>query len=379
MKKTLVIWLTAIAMLFVFGCSPAAPASSTSLSDGGQTSQSSAFTVTDMQGRTLDFKGPIRRVVVNQWDIAEVVMTVVGEEFADMFVGVGTSGSADTFQRIYGEKYPQLKDMPKIGGGGSNAFDVEAIIALKPDLFLLNTRSSSMENTLKTAEDLAKAGIPTVVTTMSENPEKSPVECIKLIGQLFGKEQRAKEIADFIEAQFAILKSQNLSGKKDKPTVYQEKGSGTAEEYDVTSTTDGWASIIALAGGDNIAIGSIGASGKIDPEYLIRSDPDYIITGALGYCTKEEGVQKADGTIGQYSKRTGWDQLTAVRENRIHMLFHDHSRNQFAFYPALYMAKLFYPDVFTTLDPDAVLKEFFDRFMLLDYEDGVWSAHSSLT
>jgi iron complex transport system substrate-binding protein len=98
----------------------------------------------------------------------------------------------------------------------------------------------------------------------------------------------------------------------------------------------------------------------------------------LGYCTKEEGAQKAEGTVGQYGKRTGWDQLTAVRENRIHMLFHDHSRNQFAFYPTLYMAKLFYPDVFASLDPDAVLKDFFDRFMLLDYEDGVWSAHPSL-
>ncbi len=89
------------------------PASSSSPSDGGQTSQGSAFTVTDMQGRTLNFEGPIGRVVVNQWDIAEVVMTVVGEEFTNMFVGRGHLGKRDTFLRIYGDKYPQLRICPK--------------------------------------------------------------------------------------------------------------------------------------------------------------------------------------------------------------------------------------------------------------------------
>ncbi len=156
-------------------------------------------------------------------------MTVVGEEFTNMFVGVGTSGSADTFQRIYGTNIRSLRICPKSAAAGATPLTWRRSSLEARSVFGEHQKLKHGKHP-KTAEDLAKAGIPTVVTTMSENPEKSPVECIKLIGQLFGKEQRAKEIADFIEAQFTIIKSQNLSGKKDKPTVYQEKGSGTAEE-----------------------------------------------------------------------------------------------------------------------------------------------------
>jgi iron complex transport system substrate-binding protein len=40
---------------------------------------------------------------------------------------------------------------------------------------------------------------------------------------------------------------------------------------------------------------------------------------------------------------------------------HELSRTVYSFYPCLKLAKIFYPDEFQDVDPDALLAEFFDR------------------
>ena len=190
---------------------------------------------------------------------------------------------------------------------------------------------------------------------------------------IFEREERAQEISEFLDEQFKVINSKNLAEKTDKPTFYQEKGSGTKDEYDVTSISDGWADLIEYAGGKNIAIGYVGESGKIDPEYLITTNPDYIfVTGSLGHYDSKEIQEIIDSSVGEYIQRTGWDKLKAVKNNDVYLFSHSHSRNQFAFYPALKIAKIFYPEEFKEINPDEKLKEFFDHFMLTDYEDGFW-------
>jgi len=326
-----------------------------------------------MMDREVTIKTPVKRVIVNQWDAAEACIAVVGEDFTDMFVGVGSSGSLKEFQKIYGERYPKLQDLPVIGGGGKQGYDVEQMIALKPDLFIVNTSSRFSEKPLEAAKKLEEVGIPTLMLSMPKDPFSAPQEATKLLGKVFNKEERAEEISDFLDKQFALVSKKNLPDKAEKPTVYQEKGSGSKDEYDSTGIQDGWGSIIQYVGGDNIAVGHVGETSKIDPEYLITTDPNYIfVTGHLGYLTPAEAQESMDNTVGQYIQRTGWDKLSAVQNKDVYTFFHDHARNYFTFYPTQKIAKILYPEEFQDLDPDANLKEFYEKFMLLDYEDGVW-------
>jgi iron complex transport system substrate-binding protein len=268
MKKFTALLLAYMTLLTIAGCASSQPAgSSLTASEGASGASPQAaekggpITITDMLGRQVTVNGPVRRVVVDQWSTAEVLMTVGGEEIVDTLQGVGNTKSSEIVKKLYSEQYPALPDA-HIGGGKGSTHDVEMIISLKPDVFIINSSGSFLDSTQETVDKLEKAGIPSVVLTMAEDPMASPQKGIALVGKLFGCEQRAGEIIDYIDAQFNLIRSKKLSERQNKPTVYQEKGSGTSEEYDVTSTSDGWASIIELTGGENIAKNAIGPVGK---------------------------------------------------------------------------------------------------------------------
>ena len=87
---------------------------------------------------------------------------------------------------------------------------------------------------------------------ISEEPSQSPQNAIKIVGELFGVQERADEIAGFIDSQYKLIESKNLEDKRNKPTVYMEKGSGTKDEYDVTrSDQSAWGKIVSKAFGKN--------------------------------------------------------------------------------------------------------------------------------
>jgi iron complex transport system substrate-binding protein len=244
MKKFMALLLAFMTLLTMAGCASSQAGSSLPASGGGsgaspQAAEKSSgpITITDMLGRQVTVNGPVRRVVVDQWSTAEVLMTVGGEEIVDTLQGVGNTKSSEIVKKLYSEQYPRLAQMPNIGGGKGSTHDVEMIISLKPDVFIINSSGSFLDNAQETVDKLEKAGIPSVVLTMAENPMASPQEGIALVGKLFGCEQRAGEIIDYIDAQFNLIRSKKLSERQNKPTVYQEKGFGTSEEYDVTSTS----------------------------------------------------------------------------------------------------------------------------------------------
>lgn len=328
---------------------------------------SDSITVTDMADRTVTIDGTVDKVVVSEWSIAEVMFSVLGEDAVDMLAAVGTTKNADVLKAIYSEDYPQLASMPEIGGG-KDSYDTEAIIATDPDVFIVQAMDvNSLADVIDVLDD---AGIPTVVFTASDDPIGGPQAEIKLVGQIFGAEDSADELTGFINTQFDLVESKNLAEKADKPSVYVELGSGTTDDYGVTFTSGQWAPLVEMAGGENVAAGAVEGNTQIDPEYLINANPDYIfIAGdpALGGNTDE-----IDALFDIYVARTGWDTLTAVKNDDVYHFDHTQCRNELSFYPALIMAKLFYPDEFTDVDPDQILQEFFDKYMLLDYEQGVW-------
>ncbi|MCR6544356.1 hypothetical protein [Dehalobacterium formicoaceticum] len=92
----------------------------------------------------------------------------------------------------------------------------------------------------------------------------------------------------------------------------------------------------------------------------------------MGYYSPEEAQEKMDSTVGEYVQRKGWDKLKAVQNNNVFAFFHNQAQNQFGFYPTLKMAKIFYPNEFEDINPDERLKEFYDRFLPIGYDDGVW-------
>ena len=147
--------------------------------------------ITDAQGNTLTVAKNIGKIAVDQWGTADIVVSVLGEEAMDKIVAVGITKSYNQIKGIYGKSYPQINNLPSIGGGRSSPIDAEKIISLQPDLYMIANYSENSDDLIG---KLAKANIPTVILNISEEPSQSPQNAIKIVGELFGVQERADEI-----------------------------------------------------------------------------------------------------------------------------------------------------------------------------------------
>ena len=111
---------------------------------------------------------------------------------------------------------------------------------------------------------------------------------------------------------------------------------------------------------------------SLDPEDILTADPDFISlsgTSPMGLgAAPEESIKDRFSIV----SRPGWDRLTAVRNKNVYEYQHELARTTCVFYPALSFAKLFYPEAFSDIDPEARLAEFYDRFLLIKSSDGLW-------
>ncbi len=339
--------------------------------------------VTDVKGREVSIDLPISTYAISTMDVIDYMIPLLGEDAFNMLVASGQDGGGGI------ERYSSLY-MPIVGPymehfgqiSEHNApFDLEMLLAMDPDVLIVNSAMAAHKYAMEVEPLLTEAGIPIVLIDVpGKSIDTSAQQTLKLLGQIFQKEDRAAEVTSFIDEQYALIASKNLDEKTDKPTVYYEK-SGYSEVYGSTSTSaSGWGLLIALAGGDNIADPLLldGASGQgggntLDPEYVIEADPDFVITSGAGggWMDNHENATLSVPSF-DIINRTGWNDLQAVKDGNVYELAHAMSRSIFSFYGCLELASLFYPEDFADTDADAVMDEFFDRFMLVDSDITIW-------
>lgn len=342
-----------------------------------------SITITDVKGREVTLGLPISTYAISTMDVIDFIIPLLGEDAFHKLVGSGQDGGGGLqgYSKLY---TPIVGSYMKHAGQISDhnsPFDLEMILAMNPDVLIVNSAMGAHKYALEIESQLATAGIPIVLIDVPGKSFTTSVQSsIKLLGQIFQQEERANEVIAFIDEQFKIIESKNLANKSDKPTVYYEK-SGYSEIFGSTSSSvSGWGAVISVAGGDNIAdplllesAAGKGGNNTLDPEYILQSDPDFIILSGsgAGWMDNYEGstpkVPKFD-----ILKRTGWDKLKAVKNNNVYEIAHATSRSIFGFYAALKLATVFYPEEFSDIDADRILDEFFNRFMLVDSNVTGW-------
>ncbi|MBN2897831.1 MAG: ABC transporter substrate-binding protein [Clostridia bacterium] len=340
-----------------------------------------SVTITDVKGREVVINLPISSYAISTMDVIEYVIPLKGEKAFDMLVGSGQDGGHGLNK--YAELYtPVVGDyMTHVGQiSDHNApFDLEMILSMNPDVLIVNSAMGAHKYAMEIEDQLTAAGIKIVLIDVPGKAlEHSAQQTMTLLGKIFGEETRASEVSSFLDEQYELIAEKELEKREDKPTVYYEK-SGYSEVFGSTSTSaKGWGSVIRLAGGDNIAdpllmntAASGGSNNTLDPEYVIDANPDFIIVSGINdgwlSITNDHKESKFD-----IVNRVGWADLKAIQNHDLYEFAHSTSRQIYAFYPTLKAAKLFYPEEFETLDPEAVLEEFFDRFMLLDTNISTW-------
>ena len=344
--------------------------------------------ITDVTGRTVTLKKPAERVVL-QWSGAGgpffTISALMGKNTPKVIAGMDTSLQdyrADMWKHFTTEM-PELAKIPVVGTIGDKTFNAEQVVALNPDvIFIPVDLKDQYESDAKAKMDAA--GIQTIYIDYHAEKLESHQKSIEAIGKALGKEERAEEINKFYTDRVTRVLDRVSKINKPKPTVYLEVGMNGPEEFGNSfSSNYSWGALATMAGADVITKDVIKKTSPINPEFILEKNPDIImIMGSywpkkptsmrLGFEATEDSSQallKAFTT-----ERQGWSKLKAVENKQVYSAHHGLPREVFDAAVFEYLAKTFYPEEFKDVDPEATLKEFYDKFLPFSYS-GIWFMH----
>ena len=239
----------------------------------GAATLSSALTLPDDRGRAINLPRPPQRIVSILPSLTEMVCQL---DQCHKLVGVDR----------YSTWPESVNKLPRVGGGLDP--NIEAIVALRPDLVLAGTSSRS-------AERLVALGIPVLALEPKTHADVQRV--LGKIGQVLGVAD-AQKIWRHIDAGVAAA-AQSLPASARQTRVYFEVNRGPygAGEGSFIGET------LTRLGAKNILPASLGPFPKLNPEYIVRANPDVIMIGE----------RNAEGL----AQRPGWQNIRAVREGRV--------------------------------------------------------------
>jgi len=232
-----------------------------------------AIVVTDERGVAVDLPRAPQRIVTLLPSLTESVCTLGA---CNRLVGVDR----------YSNWPESVRALPQVGGGIDP--NVEAIVALKPDVVLLAKSS-------RVTERLEGLGLKVLVLEPKNHADVRRV--LDVVARVIGAEDAPRVWRDIDASVSAAARSLPESVRNTR--VYFEVNSApyAASESSFIGET------LTRLGAKNIVPASMGPFPKLNPEFVVRADPDLIMVG-------ERGAQGLE-------QRPGWSRIKAVRNGRI--------------------------------------------------------------
>lgn len=237
----------------------------------GQTAH--ALQITDDRGVKVTLAAPPQRIVSLLPSLTETVCEL------------------DACQRLVGvdrySNFPaRLRSLPQVGGGLDP--NIEAIVALKPDLVLMSISS-------RASERLEALGLKVVALETKSHADVRRV--LEKVGTLLDVRD-AQRVWRVIDAGVSAA-AQSLPPKAKNLRVYFEvnRGPYAAGETSFIGET------LTRLGVKNIVPASLGPFPKLNPEFVVRANPDVIMVSERN----QPGMPL----------RPGWGGIRAIREQHV--------------------------------------------------------------
>jgi iron complex transport system substrate-binding protein len=232
-----------------------------------------ALQVTDDRGVTVQLAAAPQRVVSLLPSLTETVCEL-GR--CDRLVGVDR----------YSNFPAQVRALPQLGGGVDP--NVEAVVALKPDVVLMATSSRGIERL---------EGLGLKVLALQPKSLADTQRVMVKLGQLL-------DVPDALRIWRAIDAGVSAAAQSLPPAAR-----GLRAYYEVSS--GGYAAgpgsfigeLMARLGLANIVEPALGPFPRINPEYVVRKDPQLVMIGARN--------------AGGLAQRPGWAGMKALKEGRV--------------------------------------------------------------
>ena len=235
--------------------------------------QAAPISVVDDRGRTVTLAHPPERIVSLLPSLTETVCALGA---CERLVGV------DRYSN-----WP-ASVVPLQGVGGGLDPNIEAIVALRPDVVLMATSSRAQAR-------LESLGVTVVALEPKTHADVQRV--LGKVGQVLGV-QDAQRVWRTIDAGVQAA-AQSVPPTVRGARVYFEVNSGPY----AAGPSSFIGETLARLGARNIIPATLGPFPKLNPEFVVRADPDLIMVGA----------RSAEGL----AARPGWGQLRALRDGRL--------------------------------------------------------------
>ncbi|MFN3718595.1 MAG: ABC transporter substrate-binding protein [Rhizobium rhizophilum] len=346
-----------------------------------------AAEITDIAGRKVEIDLPAKHVLVGEARQIHTIAALTGDHLLDKIVGWRDdffSKDADSYT-AYSERFPAIADLPRFGYVPNNTFDLEAAIALAPDVITLNLEAQKVAAESGIEEKAAAAGIAIVYVDFRVDANKNSEDSIRILGQIFGADAKAEEFIAYRRKQVALVvdrlaQAQNLV----RPKVFIERAPGNDGENGCCRSFGpyNFGEMVEQAGGHNIAADVIKTTfGNLNLEQLIVDNPDhYIATGSnwaaesktlrFVHVGRGANLQAARSKLSTLVARTGFGELKAVKTGEVHAVWHQFYGVPYEFVAIQQFAKWFHPDLFADLDPEKTFEEFHKTFLPVTYKPG---------
>ena len=252
----------------------------------------------------------------------------------------------------------EFSTLPSCGVGGpqAQAAEAEKILSCNPDIVISEYEDVDKENALQ-----EQLGVP--VITLRSGPKNvfddSFKGSLRLLGQLFGKEDRAEAIISFIDKEASDISSRTAAVADDqKPSVYI-CGLGNWGTTNHLMTMPNYAAF-DVANVKNAASG-LGSKGvqAIEKEYFVSlgKDMDIIVMDAAAV-KNVKPLFKEDPTM--------FDSCKAWQDGEVYlqMAFNAYYTNyELALANTWFIAKSVYPELFEDIDLTAKMDEITEVFL----------------
>lgn len=347
-----------------------------------------AFQIQDIAKQNIQFKQPIKRVILGNGNLAYAVAVINPKQqpFQSIIAwGDGFKVSDYTGYQAYRQRFPDLEKVPTFKDTDVSAVNLEKIISLRPDVVIFNLSSKSAIDGSNFPKSLAKLNIPIVYVDFSLDANQNTANSITILGQIFAQPQRARQFNQFRQQQIdrVTQKIQQIPAQRKQPQVFIERAAGLYDECCLSYGNHNLGRMLHQLRAENIAERWIKGYGMVHPEQLMTSHPDLIImTGADWQFYSPHGqwinlgpgidVRKSRLSMKILTQRPTYKYLTAVKQQRVHALWHPFYDSPYQFIAMQQMAKWLYPDLFQDLQPEATFQNLHQQFLPIPYQSGYW-------
>lgn len=300
-----------------------------------QKTGNTSLTITDTAGNTIELAHPAERIIcISNGALELLVILGAGEKI------VGVTNWQHTNDTLVNNYLPLAEPV-----GSFQNPNIEKIVALKPDVIILyaNSRPGNLEQ-------IRKTGIP-VLLIDGYMPSEIDNDTWRL-ARLSGTEANATAYVEFNDHYFSLIRSRLANATVTTPSVYLE----SLTDYMIQGNNTGGNEMITSLHARNLA-GNISGTLQVSKEWVLQNNPDIIVKSSM-----ETNLSKAYLAL---VERPGYSRIKAAQDNRVYVYYAPATSRPRYILTYIFLAKAFYPDLFTDLDPEQIVDEYTQKFLPL--------------